>query len=184
MATDESALERTAAELGALVADEVRAAIESAEQSAESLRRRALDDAQADRARLHRSATVVRDRIDEVQARVERLLDGLRDDVARIVEQSERALEERSTDAEPPLESAAPQADGSQPRRRRGRLRRRQPALSQCAVCARIADEGDEELDGWRRVGRVSLCLDCQADGWQIPEGASVPYRSPRGREG
>jgi hypothetical protein len=178
-----TAAERTAAELGSFVADQVRAAIDSAEQSAEELRRHALEDAEADRGHIHRSAAVVRDRIDSVEAQIGRLLDGVRDEVTRIVEEAERALEERSAAPEPPPGSAEPHPDRSKPRRRRGLFRRRR-ALPQCAVCGRAADESDEDLDRWRRAGRVSLCPGCQADGWQVPEGASVPYRSSRGREG
>jgi hypothetical protein len=179
-----TAAERTAAELGSFVADEVRTAIESAERSAEELRRSALDDAEADRGHIHRSAAVVRDRIDAVEAQVGRLLDDLREEVARIVEQAERALEERSAVAEPPAVAEEPHRDGSKPQRRRGLFRRRRRALPQCSVCGRAAEEGDDDLEQWRRAGRVSLCPGCQADGWQVPEGASVPYRSSRGREG
>jgi hypothetical protein len=189
MATEESidartrdgltAPELTAAELGSFVAEQVRAAIDTAEQSAEDLRRGALDDAAADRGHVHRSGALVLDRIDAVEAQVRGLLDGLRQEVARIVEQADRALEERPAAAEPP----PPGSDGSKPRRRRRRFGRRR-ALPQCAVCGRAANEGDDDLDRWQRVGRVSLCPACQADGWQVPEGASVPYRSSRGRVG
>jgi hypothetical protein len=176
--------ERTAAELGSFVADKVRAAIESAEESAEDLRRSALEDAAADRAHIHRSAAVVVERIDAVEAQVRGLLDGLREEVTRIVEQADRALEERPVAAEQPPGSADSAAHGSG-RRRRGRLfGRRRRALPQCAVCARSANDGDDDLDRWLRVSRLSLCPDCHADGWQIPEGASVPYRPQRGRAG
>ena len=184
--------ERTAAEFGSLVADEVRAAIDSAEGAAEKLRRRAREDAAADRAHIHRAAAVARERIDAVEAQIGQLLAGLREEVTRIVEQAEREveqaereleLEQRPAVAEPPARNADTRVDGAKPgRRRRGLFGRRRRALPQCAVCGRTAEDGDEDVDRWRRVGRVGLCPTCQADGWQVPEGASVPYRSPRGR--
>jgi len=206
MATEESsdpltrdgatAPERTAAELGSIVADQVRAAIESAERSAEELRQRALDDAAADSEHVHRSAALVLGRIDAIQAQVTRLLDGVRDEVTRITEQADRALDVPPDLVEPPTEPPESQSDGSMPHadppaspkrparpRRGGLFGRRRRALPPCAVCGRSAEDGDEELDRWQRVGRVSLCPDCQAQGWQVPEGGSVPYRSLRGRE-
>jgi len=205
--------ERTAADAGSMVADKVRRAIESADQSARELRRRALADAAADREEVHRSAALVRERIDAVQAQVTRLLDDVRDEIERIVEQAERREEARGSerarwadaaaatvDVEPVLEpvAAAPrpspaarpaQRNGpatdagsavprpaTQSRRRGGLLRRRRRALPRCAVCGRPA-HGDEALDRWR-VARTSLCPNCQADGWQVPDHGTVPYRA------
>jgi hypothetical protein len=190
--------ERTAAELGSIVADQVRAAIESAEQSAEELRRRALDDAAADRGHVHQSAAVVLGRIDAIEAQVTRLLDGVRDEVVRIRDQADRANGAPQPVVDAPSGSERPESDpdgstpnadppmspqGPAPRRRGRRFGRRRRALPQCAVCGRAAEDGEETLERWRQVGRTSLCPECQAEGWQIPEGASVPFRSPRRRE-
>jgi hypothetical protein len=190
--------ERTAAQLGSIVADQVRAAIESAEESAEELRRRALDDAAADRGRVEQSAAVVLGRIDAIEAQVRRLLDGLRDEVVRIREQADPAGDAPRPVVDPPSGSEQPDshADGSMldgdppespepppPRPRARRFGRRRRALPPCAVCGRAPEDGEEALERWLEVRRASLCPECQADGWQIPEGASVPYRSPRGRE-
>jgi hypothetical protein len=208
MATEESsdaptrdgatAPERTAAELGSMVADQVRAAIESAEQSAEELRRRALDDAAADRGHIHRSAAVVLTRIDAIEAQITRLLNGVRDEVVRIREQVDSAQDAPQPVVDPPSESERPESrpDGSTPdadppvsperaapRRHARRFGRRRRALPQCAVCGRAAEDGEEALERWRQVRRTSLCPECQVEGWQVPEGASVPYRSPQGRE-
>jgi hypothetical protein len=209
MATDESsdaltldgetAPERAAAELGSIVADQVRAAIESAEQSAEELRRRALDDAATDRDQVHQSAAVVLGRIDAIEAQVTRLLDGVRDEVARIEEQADRAQDAPPPLVDPPSGSERPEShpDGSMPdadppeppervaprRRHAGLFGRRRRALPQCAVCGRTAEDGERALERWRRGRRTSLCPECQDEGWQVREGASVPYRSPRGPE-
>ncbi len=70
--------------------------------------------------------------------------------------------------------------------RRRGFLRRRGKQkifiteAGACAVCQRTFAAGSqEELDasGWRVSGDVGLCPECQADGWQLPEGARLPFR-------
>ena len=188
--------ERTAAELGSIVAEQVRAAIESAEESAEELRRRALDDAAADRGHVERSAAVVLGRIDAIEAQVGTLLDQLRDEVVRIRDDPETAgvapladPPSGSAHPEPPAPASAPDGDALEsaqrpaPRRRARRFGRRRRALAPCAVCGRAPDDGEEDLERWLEVSRVSLCPDCQADGWQIPEGASVPYRSPHARE-
>jgi hypothetical protein len=199
MATEESsdaptrdgaiAPERTAAELASTVADQVRAAIESAEQSAEELRRRALDDAAADRGHVHRAAAVVLSRIDGIEAEVKRLLDGVRDEVVRIRDQTEWAQAAPDPVVDPPSEPerAESHTDGSRertaPRRRGRRFGRRRRALPRCAVCGRTAEDGEEALERWQQVRRTSVCPECQAEGWQVPAGASVPYRSPQGRE-
>jgi hypothetical protein len=204
MATDESsdplardgaaAAERTAPDLGSIVADKVRAAIESAEQSAEELRRRALSDTAADRDEVHRSAALVLGRIDAIEAQVTRLLDGVRDEVTRIREQADRPQDPPRAPVDPTAgpehpDGSLPHAEAAVPsegagRRRNARLfGRRRQALPQCAVCGHAAEDGEEGLEHWRRVRRMSLCPECQAEGWQIPEGASVPCRSPQGHE-
>jgi len=49
-----------------------------------------------------------------------------------------------------------------------------------CAVCQRTFMAGTEEnlrLSGWRVSGEVGLCPECQSDGWQLPDGARLPFR-------
>jgi hypothetical protein len=204
MATEESnhaptrdgatARERTAAELASTVAEQVRAAIESAEQSAEELRRRARDDAAADRDRVDKAADVVLSRIDGIEAQVARLLDGVRAEVVRISNQAESAHDAPQPVVDPPSEPqrpdvSTPEADPpvspqrAAPRRHGRRFGRRRRALPPCAVCGRVAEDGEDALEQWLQVRRTSLCPQCQAEGWHVPAGASVPYRSPRGRE-
>ena len=53
-----------------------------------------------------------------------------------------------------------------------------------CGVCHRTLLAGSEdelEASGWRVSGNAGVCPDCQAEGWQLPEGARVPVR-PGGR--
>lgn len=49
-----------------------------------------------------------------------------------------------------------------------------------CAVCQRTYMAGTGETlrqSGWRVNGDVGLCPECQSDGWQLPEGARLPFR-------
>jgi hypothetical protein len=49
-----------------------------------------------------------------------------------------------------------------------------------CVVCHRAFMAGSEEslaLSGWSVTGDVGLCPDCQAEGWQLPEGGHLPFR-------
>lgn len=49
-----------------------------------------------------------------------------------------------------------------------------------CAVCQKTFTAGSEEnlrLSGWKVSGDVGLCPEDQADGWQLPEGARLPFR-------
>lgn len=70
-----------------------------------------------------------------------------------------------------------------------GWLKRRKSALfittpGQCAVCYRSYAAGSEEAlaeSGWKVSGELGLCPDCQNDGWQLPEGARLPYRRAAG---
>lgn len=185
---DATAPERTAAELGTIVAEQVRTAIETAERSAAELRREALECAAADRDHVDRSASLVLGRIDAIEAEVAQLLESLREEVARIRDMGHRFEEQPAPPADPPSAPERPdsQRNGSTPAapRRHGRLfARGRRALPQCAVCGRTALDGEEGLEQWWRARRLSLCPQCQADGWQVPDGASVPYRAPRGRE-
>jgi hypothetical protein len=70
-------------------------------------------------------------------------------------------------------------------KKRRGpRLGRRRGAFisspGACTVCSRTLQVGsDRELEqsGWTIRGNVGLCDACRADGWELPEGAPLPYR-------
>jgi hypothetical protein len=210
--------EETAAEVGAMVAEQVRRAIESAERSAEDLRRQALDRASADRESVHRLAALVIDRIDDVEANVGKLLQTLRDEVARTADEVDHTEVARKAQPEshhggrdapeaadsppvqptvadaraapaasPPVQSAVPDAPTPpatpQPpaaarRARRGLFGRR--LLPECAVCGRAPRPGEEALQAWHRTGKLSLCPQCQDEGWQLPAGARVPYRPTR----
>ena len=49
-----------------------------------------------------------------------------------------------------------------------------------CAVCQKTFMAGSEEnlrLSGWKVSDDVGLCPEDQADGWQLPEGARLPFR-------
>lgn len=49
-----------------------------------------------------------------------------------------------------------------------------------CAVCQKTFMAGSEEnlrLSGWKVSGEVGLCPEDQRDGWQLPEGARLPFR-------
>ncbi len=49
-----------------------------------------------------------------------------------------------------------------------------------CSVCQRTFMAGTEEnlrLSGWRVNGDVGLCPECQVGGWQLPDGARLPFR-------
>lgn len=49
-----------------------------------------------------------------------------------------------------------------------------------CAICQRgfqAAGESELARSGWTVRGDVGLCPDCQADRWQLPEGARTPFR-------
>ena len=49
-----------------------------------------------------------------------------------------------------------------------------------CAVCQKTFMAGSEEefeRSGWRANGDIGLCPDCQADSWQLPDGARLPFR-------
>jgi hypothetical protein len=49
-----------------------------------------------------------------------------------------------------------------------------------CAVCQKTFMAGSKEaldLSGWRVNGDVGLCPECQSNGWQLPQDATLPYR-------
>jgi hypothetical protein len=169
--------EHVASEAAAIVADRVRVALESAEREAAEVRRQALEHASDDRAAVHETAELVNARIDVIEAEVCEQLQELRDEVAHVVAAADRAAET----------SAAPQADAGDAlpplppapaRRRRGGLfRRNRGGAVHCGVCGRTALDDDEGLDHWYQARGTSLCPQCQAAGWRIPEGGSVPHR-------
>jgi hypothetical protein len=163
--------EQAASEVAAIVADRVRGALESAEREAAEMRRHALDQASTDRAAVQSTAELVTARIDLIESEVHQLLQTLRDEVAMIVTEADRAAEGAS--AEPRDVPAATPA-----RRRRGGLfRRHRGAPRHCAVCARTADPAEDAIERWQRVRGTALCPQCQADGWRIPAGGGVPHR-------
>jgi hypothetical protein len=81
--------------------------------------------------------------------------------------------------------SAVPESESAVTKPRRGLLRRRKSrpfigSPGECAVCQRsyqAADENELEASGWSISDDVGLCPNCQADGWQLPEGARLPFR-------
>lgn len=55
-----------------------------------------------------------------------------------------------------------------------------------CAVCNRelqVDDDAQLEVSGWVFSGDSGVCPSCQEDGWQLPEGAAIPFRRTIGRE-
>jgi hypothetical protein len=214
---DGASAEQAASKVGAMVADRVRTALASAERAAADVRRRALDRASADREALHGTAALVTARIDLIEAEVGHLLQELRDEVALIVAEADRAADAAAlhdADAEPdhvaasagdePAEpdvaveapdehvpAAAPRAGTSHAApshettgRRRGRLFRRLAPARACGVCGRAPSAEDPELEGWHQASGTSLCPECQAAGWQLPERGKVPYRSAQSAAG
>jgi hypothetical protein len=90
-----------------MVADRVRAVLESAERAAADMRRRALEHASADREAVHGTAALVTARIDLIEAEVGQFLQELRDEVASIVAEADRAAKTTAADA-PPTAAAPP----------------------------------------------------------------------------
>jgi vacuolar-type H+-ATPase subunit H len=93
---------------------------------------------------------------------------------------------ERAPARPAPTVSSPVRAEPAVGRLRRRSLRRRprsQPfvdSAGECAVCQRSFKAGSEaELaaSGWAVSGEVGLCPSCQEDGWQLPEGARLPFR-------
>jgi len=102
---------------------------------------------------------------------------------------------EEPTETQPPepppaagVLTAEPMPAPPLPTRRRGLFRRLRRSRGgsfisiqgYCAVCQRAFMAGSEEnleLSGWRVTGDVGLCPECQSEGWQLPEGARLPFR-------
>jgi chromosome segregation ATPase len=71
-------------------------------------------------------------------------------------------------------------------RRRRGGLFRSDDG-AQCSVCQRERTfESDDEIaaSGWVVGDEAAVCDSCQEDGWQLPEGAAMPFRRSGSRSG
>ena len=88
------------------------------------------------------------------------------------------------TEAEPTGSEAA--AAATSPRRglfSRLRRSRKRPFVGHeghCAVCRRAFMAGSVESlesSGWLVNREIGVCPDCQSDGWQLPDGASLPLR-------
>jgi hypothetical protein len=85
--------------------------------------------------------------------------------------------------SEPSTQTPVTAGEGAERRGLLNRLRRRKIFITEpgaCAVCGRTLTAGSErelEASGWRVYGDIGLCPDCQADGWELPEGARVPFR-------
>lgn len=80
----ETRSQRAASEVAALVAEQVRDALAVAERSAEDVRRRALEEASAERDAVHTTADQVLARIDELEGRLSRRLRELRGEAVQI----------------------------------------------------------------------------------------------------
>jgi hypothetical protein len=100
----------------------------------------------------------------------------------------ESSEELQATRESPAVRYHEPEPEGEAPAKKRGLfgwLKRRKSATfittpGQCAVCYRSLAAGSAEAlqqSGWRVSGELGLCTHCQQDGWQLPEGARLPYR-------
>jgi hypothetical protein len=168
-----SAAERAAEEVASMVAGRVREALQSADREVAEVRRQARARAEGERANVRQAAELVAARIDLVEEEVHQLLQQLRDEIAATVAEAEGAAEAR------PIQPAEIARLPSATTRRGGGglFRRRRAAAVRCGVCGRTTDAGREPLDRWQRRRDVCLCPQCQAAGWRIPEGGTVPYR-------
>jgi vacuolar-type H+-ATPase subunit H len=84
-----------------------------------------------------------------------------------------------------PSETAA-ESEGKSRRSRRARRSKRErkgtfiTKEGHCAVCQRTFMAGsllNLEASHWKVNGEVGLCPDCQSEGWQLPDGARLPFR-------
>jgi hypothetical protein len=86
---------------------------------------------------------------------------------------------------QPPVEPEPPPPVERKRRGLFGRLRRSGDRTfvsiqGYCAVCQRAFMAGSQEnleLSGWLVSGDIGLCPECQSEGWQLPEGARLPFR-------
>lgn len=124
-----------------------------------------------------------RERADHLQTRLSELQEELADGGA-------------SAPAEQPPPAPAPPApplalphhahtDGAADLKRRRRTRRGLPFVVEpgaCAVCGRtlqVASPQELAETGWQVHDGMSVCDQCQSEGWQLPAGAGVPFRRP-----
>jgi hypothetical protein len=83
----------------------------------------------------------------------------------------------------PEPESVVEIEDGARQSKRLFRRRRGRPFIDRpgkCAVCSTEAEfDGEAELvaSGWIVRDQAAVCPTCQADGWQFPDGAALPFR-------
>jgi hypothetical protein len=174
-----------ASEISAIVAHHVRREIEAADATASALERQARDRATADRAEVHRLAAQALARIDLAQDRVTRLLAQVREEVARIVEDVDRVQAPSVPEGPPQAVEPPPAPVRDEPapaavpamRHRRPRFGRRRGTAPLCDVCGRVA-EADEAVEAWHRMGRMSVCPECHAEGWALSDRSTVPYRA------
>jgi hypothetical protein len=216
--------QEVAANVGAIVAEQVRRLIDSAERSAEELHRRAVEDVSSDQEAVRHTAALVQERIDAIEAGVERLLRQLRAEVRQIADDAasgsrsppqpaypaddapppadappahrrpaedtaaatDDAADRPADDAAAATDDAAEGAVATTPaakapppapspatagRRWTGRFRRlqRRDHELHCAVCGRTPepDEGGRVIKRWQTTGDMTLCPDCQAEGWR-----------------
>ncbi len=97
-----------------------------------------------------------------------------------------RQVESRGEPGDDPLNGAAADrhdnaSDSPEDAEKRGQKARRRVSQTQtsgtsCSICQAARPEG-AAAEGWIQQGDVLLCGDCQAEGWQIPEGATMPAR-------
>ncbi len=101
--------------------------------------------------------------------------------------------EEQEAVADDEEQEAAAESEPDEPKRRllsrlSGGRRRKGPFITTpgyCAVCRKAFQvESEEELSasGWKVNGDVGLCPEDQAEGWDLPEGATLPFRRGHAR--
>jgi hypothetical protein len=94
---------------------------------------------------------------------------------------------ERKRSAEAPIEvGLASSPEGARKRRKLFARSGRGVFISKPGTCAVCGAEGQfrnqDELDtsGWAISGERGVCPSCREDGWEMPEGATLPYRATR----
>jgi hypothetical protein len=101
----------------------------------------------------------------------------------------QHAAETQQPDASNGGAASVESADDSHDSRQRGLFRRREKGQfigrpGYCSICSReLLVESRQELaeSGWIVRGDEAVCVSCQGEGWELPEGAPLPLRrSPR----
>jgi hypothetical protein len=181
-ATDtEAAAERRREELAAEEEGRRQEEEEGRRQEEEEERRR-VEEADAQRRqqeqdqRRHQDAVeAARREQDDAERRLREEAEGEEDVAAAPQAEDVHVPSETSDEVEAPRERG-----GLFRRMRRARKRLFITEPGQCAVCNRTyAAANEEELaaSGWRVSDDIGLCPTCQSEGWQLPEGARLPYR-------